>query len=56
MSPKGRGSNEARTNRRLADRKGRGTQSGTLRRAPEAELGWWARFLAWLKRLVRRER
>lgn len=30
--PKGRGSNEARTNRRLYDRQGNGTQSGRLKK------------------------
>lgn len=46
--PKGRGSNEARRNRRLAGRSGRGTQSGSLRsQFTPARRSWWDRTKEW---------
>lgn len=48
--PKGRGSNEARRNRRLAGRSGRGTQAGSLRSQftiKPARRSWWHRTKEW---------
>ena len=42
--PKGRRSNERRRNRRLADRKGGGTQGGSMKVRPELKVGWWRRL------------
>jgi hypothetical protein len=56
LMPKGRGSNEARRNRRLAGRSGGGSQSGRTRtqilaRLPEEKrTGWWRRVKEWARR------
>jgi hypothetical protein len=51
MSPKGRGSNEARRNRRLSGRNGGGTQSGKLRSqlvvTTAVRRSWWERTKEW---------
>ena len=52
---KGRGSNVRRANRRMAGRRGGGSQSGRRFQRPQApepepeRLGWWARFVAWFR-------
>lgn len=56
--PKGRGSNEARRNHRLAGRRGGGTQAGITkaefasRQATAPRLGWWKRTKLWLERTL----